>query len=57
MPGDFKVVRIKQVFRFNSVRINEVPLYVIKLYSLVENKKTKVRGREGDGDRWDLQSI
>ena len=27
MPGDFKVVRIKQVFRFNSVRINEVPLY------------------------------
>ena len=27
MPGDFKVVCIKQVFRFNSVRINEVPLY------------------------------
>ena len=27
MPGDFKVVRIKQVFRFNSVRINGVPLY------------------------------
>ena len=26
MPGDFKVVRIKQVFRFNSVRINKVPL-------------------------------
>ena len=26
VPGDFKVVRIKQVFRFNSVCINEVPL-------------------------------
>ena len=28
MPGDFKVVCIKQVFCFNSVCINEVPLYV-----------------------------
>ena len=28
MPGDLKVVHIKQVFRFNSVHINEVPLYV-----------------------------
>ena len=28
MPGDFKVVCIKQVFCFNSVHINEVPLYV-----------------------------
>ena len=27
MPGDFKVVCTKQVFHFNSVRINEVPLY------------------------------
>ena len=26
MPGDFKVVCIKEIFRFNSVRINEVPL-------------------------------
>ena len=26
MPGGFKVVGIKQVFRFNSVRIYEVPL-------------------------------
>ena len=26
MPGDFKVVRIKRVFCFNSVRISEVPL-------------------------------
>ena len=29
MSGDFKVVRIKQVFHFNSVRINEVPLYIL----------------------------
>ena len=28
MPGDFKLVHIKQVFCFNSVHINEVPLYV-----------------------------
>ena len=27
MPGDFKVARIKQVFRFNSVHINKIPLY------------------------------
>ena len=26
MPGDFKVVCIKQVFHFNSVHINEVTL-------------------------------
>ena len=26
MPGDLKVVRIKQVFHFNSVGINEVTL-------------------------------
>ena len=32
MPGDFKVVRIKQVFRFNSVHINEVPLYCACMY-------------------------
>ena len=31
MPGDFKVVRIKQVFHFNSVHINEVPLFTGKL--------------------------
>ena len=28
MRGDFKVVHISQVFRFNSVHINEVPLYI-----------------------------
>ena len=28
MPGDFKVVCIKQVFHFNSVHINEVQLQV-----------------------------
>ena len=32
MPGDFKVVSIKQVFRFNSVHINEVPLYPLLMY-------------------------
>ena len=31
MPGDFKVVCIKQVSHFNSVHINKVPL---KLYIL-----------------------
>ena len=31
MPGDFKVVCIKQVFHFNSVHINKVSL---KLYIL-----------------------
>ena len=27
MSGDFKVVCMKQVFHFNSVHINKVPLY------------------------------
>ena len=27
MPGDLKVVHSKQIFRFNCVCINEVPLY------------------------------
>ena len=47
MPGDLKVVRIKQVFRFNSVNINEVQLYVsicvhVLLVSVSSSLPTKV---------------
>ena len=31
MPGDFRVVHIKQVFSFNCVCINEVPLYTLMI--------------------------
>ena len=32
LPGDFKAVCTKQVFCFNSVHINKVPLYNITLF-------------------------
>ena len=38
MPGDLKVAHIKQVFRPNRVRINEVPLYDTFLASKHECK-------------------
>ena len=53
MPGDFKVVRIKQVFRFNTVRINEVPLYNVFWYVCVYIELDRVRGSQEEEEGWD----
>ena len=39
MPGDLEVVHIKQVFCFNCVCINEVPLYILCMNILMWRNK------------------
>ena len=42
MPGDFKVVCIKQVFHFNSVHINEVLLFTYNMQVTCEGINKRI---------------